>query len=122
VDDTLHTRWQHNVAFSGRIPFHCTGWQHNAALGGRIDCIQRTHADEADPGSLSGFICLTQTLLLQLVADGPLSKAGTDRQIEQGGFSNEITPVLQAIGAATADFLTLAKFREEIRSGPEDNR
>jgi hypothetical protein len=31
--------------------------------------------------------------LLQLVADGPLSKARTDRQIEQGIFSNEITLV-----------------------------
>jgi hypothetical protein len=87
--DALHTRWLHNVSFSGSIPFHCRGWQHNAALGGRVDCIQH----EADPGSLSGFICLTQTLLLQLVADEPLSKAGTDRQIEQGGFSNEITLV-----------------------------
>jgi hypothetical protein len=55
--------------------------------------FQHTHEDEADPGSLSGFICLTQTLLLQLVTDGPRSKAGTDRQIEQGGFSNEITLV-----------------------------
>src|SRR6202022_43053 len=33
VDETLHTRWQHNVALSGSIilhyvaTYHCTGWQ-----------------------------------------------------------------------------------------------
>jgi len=63
---------------------------------------------------------------LKVVGTTP-SPQCSHRQIEQGRFSNEITLVLQAIGAATADFrtadfLTLAKFRDEIRSGPKDNR
>lgn len=49
------------------------------------------------PGSLAGFIVQRKRFLLQLVADGPLPKAGTDRQIEQVRFSNEITITCLAV-------------------------